>query len=811
MRLVEAFESSTSVVAVMRGSDGVFLGVNAAFERSTGYRRDQVIGRLPIEIGLWPDPAFRARIWSVLRAEQRAVALPMSLACADGRLRPGHLSVEFARDGGETVVFCLVHLDPDQSAVPAAEAVVPDGFYRSLYLAASEGIYRSLPGGGFLDVNPAMARILGFGSPAALLAERGRNAVSMYVDPAHGARVHARLLAGERLERERAQVRRRDGAVIWVSENSRAIFGEAGQVLFFEGSLVDITAQVEAEQALLRSESKYRTLVEHSQVGVFIMAGERYTYANHAFAQMLGYREDELVGRDYREIMAPDAVPQSERRDQDRLAGRPVPRDFESVLVHREGRRVHVKVSIGPVLLDGVEHLTGTVLDITRQREAEERLRFHATHDPLTGLPNRMLFNQRLAGAMLEASRAGDPSYAVLFLDLDGFKWVNDSLGHGAGDRLLVQIARRLEDSLLSDVLIARYGGDEFTLLPDGYCDRDRAMAIARVVIGLFEQPFDVGGQQVFSSASVGIVVGRRDYESPDQVLRDADTAMYRAKARGKSAFVVFDEGMHKEALSRLQLETDFRLAFERAEFRLHYQPIVELATGRLVGAEALVRWWHPRRGLLAPADFLPLAEETGLIVDLDAWVLREACRQLGQWRERAPDFAALSMNVNVDERQMVSPGIVEEVFTLLQSHRIPADRLRLEVTETAFRAGRGQAEQRLLSLKALGVGLVVDDFGTGYSSLESFAASPFDALKMDQVFIRDIETNPRHRAIVRTITSFADELGLALTAEGIETPAQRERLRAIGCQYGQGYLFSPALPAEEFEQLLSGTARIVG
>ncbi|HBD19734.1 MAG TPA: hypothetical protein DC063_06425, partial [Arenimonas sp.] len=428
MRLVEAFESSTSVVAVMRGSDGVFLGVNAAFERSTGYRRDQVIGRLPIEIGLWPDPAFRARIWSVLRAEQRAVALPMSLACADGRLRPGHLSVEFARDGGETVVFCLVHLDPDQSAVPAAEAVVPDGFYRSLYLAASEGIYRSLPGGGFLDVNPAMARILGFGSPAALLAERGRNAVSMYVDPAHGARVHARLLAGERLERERAQVRRRDGAVIWVSENSRAIFGEAGQVLFFEGSLVDITAQVEAEQALLRSESKYRTLVEHSQVGVFIMAGERYTYANHAFAQMLGYREDELVGRDYREIMAPDAVPQSERRDQDRLAGRPVPRDFESVLVHREGRRVHVKVSIGPVLLDGVEHLTGTVLDITRQREAEERLRFHATHDPLTGLPNRMLFTDRLEQSLIRARRR-ETLVGVMFIDLDRFKRVNDTLG----------------------------------------------------------------------------------------------------------------------------------------------------------------------------------------------------------------------------------------------------------------------------------------------------------------------------------------------------------------------------------------------
>jgi EAL domain-containing protein (putative c-di-GMP-specific phosphodiesterase class I) len=268
---------------------------------------------------------------------------------------------------------------------------------------------------------------------------------------------------------------------------------------------------------------------------------------------------------------------------------------------------------------------------------------------------------------------------------------------------------------------------------------------------------------------------------------------------------------MHQQALSRLQLETDFRLAFERSEFRLHYQPIVELGTGRLVGAEALVRWQHPLSGLLPPGEFLAVAEETGLIVDMDAWALREACSQLAVWRSRFPEREALTMNVNVDERQMVSPEIVEEVFSLLQKHRLPPASLRLEVTETAFRAGRSQAEQRLLALKALGVGLVVDDFGTGYSSLESFAASPFDALKMDQVFIRDIQTNPRHRAIVRTITSFADELGLMLTAEGIETEGQRALLESIGCQYGQGFLFSRALAPDEFEQLLSGSERIVG
>ena len=1060
MRLVEAFEASESIVAVVRASDGVFLGVNGAFERSTGYRRAEVIGRIPIDVGLWPDAEFRAAIWSVLRADRRAVEMPMRLRHADGRVLPGRLSCEYAVEDGEPVVFCLLHLQPGEAPAPMA---APDhALYRSLYLAASEGLFRCLPGGGFLDVNPAMARMLGYDSPQHLLASLGRDAGDMYVDEGQFGRLQRHLLAGGRVEGHRAQVRRRDGKVIWVSENSRAIHAPGGEARFIEGSLVDVTAQVEAEaalrqsqalyqvlvetsrdgvfliqrghivfaneamarildysvgeltgkeymslvdpddlaaqsgrraeresgsrdaqvyeihlrrkdgqrilcevradaveyqgdiassgtlrdvtmdrrrqravadaerryrelfehspaglfrtgldgrimevnrvlagilgydsveqmkatvedmmqvyvdpgerhrlveralrdgsfsqyetrarmrdgrlkwvsasvllirdeagnpahftgsvldiderhaiqMALQQSEGKYRTLVEHSQVGVFIMRGDHYTYTNQAFARMLGYADGELEGRDFRSIMAPDAIAQSERRDRLRREGEWVSPDFESCLLHRDGRRVQVRVSIGPVLLDGVEHLTGTVLDVTGQREAEERLRFHATHDPLTGLPNRMLFNQRLAEAMTASGQSGRGNYAVLFLDLDGFKWVNDSLGHGAGDRLLVGIARRLEDNLLHDVLIARYGGDEFTLLPDGPCDTARAVDIARRVLKLFEQPFEIGGQPVFSSASVGIVVGAKGYESPDQVLRDADTAMYRAKAAGKSGFVIFDTGMHQQAQSRLRLETDFRHAFERSEFVLHYQPIMALDGDRLVGAEALVRWRHPTRGLLLPGEFMAVAEETGLIVELDAWALREACRQLAAWRRDFPAWSALSMNVNVDERQMVSAGIVEEVFSLLQEHALPPASLRLEVTETAFRAGRTQAEQRLLALKALGVGLVVDDFGTGYSSLESFAASPFDALKMDQVFIRDIETNPRHRAIVRTITGFAEELGMALTAEGIETAGQRDLLRAIGCEYGQGFLYARALPPAEFEHLLSGTSRIVG
>nr|MBP8081200.1 bifunctional diguanylate cyclase/phosphodiesterase [Arenimonas sp.] len=391
----------------------------------------------------------------------------------------------------------------------------------------------------------------------------------------------------------------------------------------------------------------------------------------------------------------------------------------------------------------------------------------------------------------------------VLFLDLDGFKWVNDSLGHGAGDRLLLEIARRLEGELAQEVLIARYGGDEFTILPEGSCDFGRAVALARRVLALFEQPFSIGGQQVFSAASIGIVLGRPDYESPDQVLRDADNAMYRAKAAGKSGFVVFDEGMYAEARMRLQMETDFRLALERFEFVLHYQPIVALDGGRLVGIEALVRWRHPVRGLLPPSQFLPLAEETGLIVELDAWVMREACRQLALWRRQRPDWLSVVMNVNVDERQMGSLDLTEDVLHLLKNYRLPPSCLRLEVTEGVFRSGSAHASEQLAALKQLGVGLAVDDFGTGYSSLEAFASSSFDALKVDQSFVRDLAVNPRHRAIVRTIIGFAKDLGLLLTAEGIETDEQRQLLLELGCEFGQGNLFAQALSPAEFERRL--------
>ncbi|HVF34435.1 MAG TPA: GGDEF domain-containing phosphodiesterase, partial [Candidatus Saccharimonadia bacterium] len=326
---------------------------------------------------------------------------------------------------------------------------------------------------------------------------------------------------------------------------------------------------------------------------------------------------------------------------------------------------------------------------------------------------------------------------------------------------------------------------------------------------GIFDRAFDIAGHHVYSGASVGVVLGRAEYRSPDQVLRDADTAMYRAKAGGKSAWVVFDEAMHAAARARFQLEIDLRLALEREEFRPYFPPIVSRADSRIVAVEALVRWEHPQRGLLVPGEFLHVAYEAGLLAELDWWMLEEAGRHLAAWRRRYPQHAELRVNVNVDERQLGSKQCATDVAAMLERTGLPANALVLEVTESVFRHEHGQVAESLRDLKGIGVQLVVDDFGTGYSSLEAFAASPFDGLKIDRGFVQDMETNRRHRAIVRTVAAFADDLGLAITAEGVETAAQARLLGELGCDSAQGFHFCAPLPAAALEQRLAESAPI--
>lgn len=923
MGLLDRFRHSDTVVALLCADRGTVLEVNPALERMLGYRREDTVGRRPLELGLWPEMSARTAIWSQLREYGRVSGLQVTVRHAKGHLLLCRINAECMDADDGTQIFLLLDVSPERLAEHTPDPQRES--YRSLYWHAAEGLYRSLPDGGLIDANPAMAKLFGYDSPAQMLLALAEEVERLYADPADAARIREELAVSGRVRGRRQRMRRRDGSLVWVSVNARAVNDSTGRTLFHEGSLVDVSAELEAQQALRESESLYRALVQNCRDGVFLIQRGRMLFVNPALAEMLGYAPAELIGHSYMQLVHPDDAEAQLARRQAREDGSLDVQRYVIRLLHRLGHVISVEVHADAILYQGdiastgvmrditleqrqrqaladaearyrelfdrspvglfrsteqgrfldvnpalsrmlgypdpatlvhsLEHvdrlyadpedrdrllarlradgrvadfttrlvgqdgsllwvnlsvqrggegaggmeLAGSVVDISQQREAEHLLRFHANFDPLTGLPNRWQFEQQLLITLGEAQGRDCHDYAVLFLDLDGFKWVNDSLGHGAGDRLLVAIGERLSLTLGREALLARYGGDEFSLLPKGPCTRERAEATARLIAELFERPFRVDGHEVYSGASVGIVLGHPDYRWPEQILRDADTAMYRAKAQGKGGFAVFDEAMHAEARRRFELQTDLRLAIGRGEFEVHYQPIVDLGTGRALGCEALVRWRHPRRGLLLPGEFLPLAEEAGLIGEIDLWVLRAACRQAAEWR-RGLQRDGFTLNVNMDERLVASQAAAHEVRAALLTSGLPAANLQIEVTERVFGGDMGQAAERLAALKSTGAGLAVDDFGTGYSSLERFADSPFDALKIDRGFIRDMGSNPRHRAIVRTIIGFAGDLGLALTAEGIELEEQRVALQAMGCGRGQGYLFAPALAPAEFE-----------
>jgi diguanylate cyclase (GGDEF)-like protein/PAS domain S-box-containing protein len=674
--------------------------------------------------------------------------------------------------------------------------------YRSLFRNAVTGMFQSHPDGRLLEANDAIARMLGYADATDIIA-RVRHMDQIYARPEDRAAMIAKLVADGRVVDFVFPARHVNGSEVLVDLNAQVVRDEDGRVQYIEGSAQDITARRLAEDALQRSEARFRTLVEHSQVGVYMMLDDLYTYVNQAFAAMFRYAESELIGADFRMLVPPESREHQESRYRRQEAARGNRGDYGVTLMRKDRVRIEVVVSAGRIDVGGKIYTTGTIRDVTEQHRVQRQLEHNATHDLLTGLPNRVYFEQLLTQVIAGSNRTPNSEYAVLFLDLDGFKVVNDSLGHASGDLLLVQIAETLRANLGDQAFVARYGGDEFTLLPRGPCSSARAEQLAQRVLSLLGSSFEVNGHRVFSGASVGVVLGRPDYSSAEDVLRDADTAMYRAKARGKSAYVVFGDAMHAAARARLKIETELRFALERGEFRVYYQPIVDMRNGVVQGCEALVRWQHPERGLLLPVDFLGVAEEAGLLVALDWWVLEQTCRNLLRWQQRYPAHAGLVASVNMNERQFADRDLLQSMRSVLGRIGLEPGKLALEITETIFRGGREEAQARLKDLKELGVSLVVDDFGTGYSSLDSFATSAFDALKVDRSFVCDVTTNFRHSAIVRTITGFAESLGLRLIAEGVESEDQATLLRSLGCALAQGNLYASAMPVEAMERVL--------
>ncbi|MCA1619004.1 MAG: EAL domain-containing protein [Acidobacteria bacterium] len=548
---------------------------------------------------------------------------------------------------------------------------------------------------------------------------------------------------------------------------------------------------------------------EHAAIGMAILSAKgKLLWVNRSLSAFLGYTESELMHSSLKGITHKDDLGPALAALKSMLRQRS---DFLQTEVRHQRRDGELVWALWNVARfqdpgDDETYLVIQLQDVTQRKQSEERLRHDAFHDPLTGLPNRALFTDHVKLTIARAKRVSTRRFAVLFLDLDRFKVINDSLGHVAGDQLLVEVARRLERCLREGDTVARVGGDEFIILLDDLADEAEAVAVAERIQREVGAAIVLSGREVFTTMSIGVAAGTGSYSDPEDILRDADTAMYRARSLGKARHVVFDHGMHASAVNLLQIETDLRRALEQEQFYLLYQPIVSLDNFKLCGFEALVRWHQPERGIISPLDFIPIAEETGQVIQLGEWALFEACRQMREWQEKFPQASPFFMSVNLSAKQFNHMMLIAQVDDVLRRTGLNPRQLKLEITEGAVMDNIDAATEMLRQLRDLGVGLAIDDFGTGYSSLSYLHRFPIDTLKIDRSFVTRMANNTENVEIVRTIVMLAQNLGMDVVAEGVETKEQLKILRDLRCEYGQGYYFSRPSSASDAEKIIVET-----
>ncbi|HLA96234.1 MAG TPA: EAL domain-containing protein, partial [Pyrinomonadaceae bacterium] len=513
----------------------------------------------------------------------------------------------------------------------------------------------------------------------------------------------------------------------------------------------------------------------------------------------------EMLGDGWRNVVHPDDIEHCIKQWSHSLkTGEAYETEFR--LRRHDGHyRWHAaKASAGRDSFGNINKWFGTNTDIHEQKEGEEKLNYYARHDPLTDLPNRVEFMTHLNLAILRSDSNVAAKFAVLFLDLDRFKVINDSLGHSIGDKLLIAISARLRSALRPGDVVARLGGDEFTILLNRTGSQHEVAQVVERLQAKISEPFTIDNYEVFTTASVGVIISDEVIRAADDYLRDADAAMYRAKDGGKARYEIFDREMHVRNLNLLQVETDLRHAVERDEFEVLYQPIVDLDTGRVNEFEALIRWRHPTNGLISPNEFVGVAEETGLIVPIGRWILEESCRQTARWQKNFDHL--LSVSVNLSAKQLMHPSLTGQIEDILEETGLDPRQLKLEVTESTVMEHSEKAMSVLKTLDELGVHLSTDDFGTGYSSLSYLQRFPFDRLKIDRSFIDKLGGDKKSDAIVKTILMLGTNLGIEVVAEGIETEEQLDLLQVLGCKLGQGFLFSRPVSADQAERLLTRT-----
>jgi len=780
--------------------DGLLTDINGAAVRLLGYTREELLGQ-PLRQFLDHRALAKARtqVTDLLATSQEASPYELELICKDGSRLTVEANARLIYDGDRPIG--VEGIARDLSARKAYERQQADRRFRALVQHASDVILILDTQGQITYASPSIASIWGYGAEELLVAPidtlihpADSVRASTFFDAMHSTPGQARSL--------QARLRHIDGSWRYIEALATNLLTDPdvqGIVL----NCRDVTERAAAEEALRESELKIRTVATNAPIVLFALDADGiFTLSEGKGLQALGLESGVIVGQSIFEVY------------------RHVPALLDAARRALAGEAFRAVIDIGPLTFDvsfAPDHsrpgmpggIIGVATNITERRAVEQQLSHQAFHDALTDLPNRALFMDRLGQALARTARER-ANCAVLFLDLDRFKVVNDSLGHEVGDQLLIAVGQRVRSCLRPGDTLARLGGDEFTILLEALSDRQESIVVAERLTTAMTRPFHISlrerEHEIYVNTSIGIVPaigGASAFDmSPADILRDADIAMYQAKAAGKGRYVIFDQQMNAAADARLTLETELRRAIELGEFVVHYQPTIDLSTGRVRGVEALTRWQHPTRGLIPPSDFIPLAEEMGAIIPLGRWTLGEACQQLRHWQRRFLQEAPQTVSVNLSAREFQSPDLVAQIAAILHTSGLPPAALRLEITESVVMTETLAANDTLAALKELGVSLVIDDFGTGYSSLGYLKRLPVDMLKIDRSFITEIERDPENTAIVRAVITMAQTLGLGVTAEGVETIEQMDCLRDLGCDLGQGYLFCRPTPPDTLAPL---------
>jgi len=679
--------------------------------------------------------------------------------------------------------------------------------YRDLFENANDLIYTHDLDGNFTSLNRAGERITGYSREEAL-----RLNISDIVAPeflGQAKAMIAKKVAGKGPTTYELEIIPKTGKRKTLELSTRLI-SSGGLAVGIQGIARDITARRQAETSLHNTVSLLASTLESTADGIVVLGLDRnIVTCNQKFIAMWQVDPQLIENKDGRELTMHlgSMVGDGDRliANFDNLFADPMSKATELIEL-KDGRKYECYYQ--PQILKG--KAVGRVCcfrDITKRNEAEEKLRFYALHDSLTQLPNRTEFMDHLRQAVDRAQGNKYARFAVLFLDLDRFKVINDSLGHGIGDQMLVAIAERLKACVRPGDIVARFGGDEFTILLNRTGEISNVINIAERLQAKLAAPFKIGSYEVFTSASIGIVASGSVPRRPEGILRDADAAMYCAKEAGKARYVIFDSEMHIRNINLLQIETDLRHAIQRGEFEALYQPIVDLVSGEVREFEALIRWQHPKLGLISPGEFVSVAEETGLIVPIGKWILEESCRQIADWQKHVG--FDLSVSVNLSAKQLIHPALTSQVKDALFATGLNASQLKLEVTESMVMEHRELSLKILTQLDEIGVALSTDDFGTGYSSLSYLQNFPFKRLKIDRSFVNLLDRDEKSKAIVKTILMLGENLDIHVVAEGIETTSQLEILRSLGCISGQGFLFSRPIDSEAIRLFLESGANV--